>query len=186
MGVYDTVHFPQPVTCVECGAQIADVQTKAFECMMGNFHIGDCIAHAEELRVVREGLHCDECRAMDKQFVYCVVNRGILVDIAPNLATAEAQLHNSPMERLILWYHDQYAKRMVEQRRHFRVARFLQDLTDWYMDDNGQATPKQQRARRWLNLHASFFEDNDNPVDAVRAYLAERKAENENEDTESV
>lgn len=81
MGMFDTIRFESPIACAVCQAPISATQTKAFECLMDDFHIGDCIGHAEELRLVREGLYCDACHAIDQQFVYLAVYRGILVDI---------------------------------------------------------------------------------------------------------
>ena len=95
MGMFDTIHFEQPIACVVCQAPILSTQTKAFECTLDNFRIGDCIGHAEEIHIVREGLYCDACHAYDQQFVYLAVYRGILVDIALDLPAAEAQLQAS-------------------------------------------------------------------------------------------
>ncbi len=82
MGMFDTVYFENPIACVICQAPIISTQTKAFDCTLDNYRVGDCIAHAEEIRIVREDLHCDACHAFNQQFVYLAVYRGILVDIA--------------------------------------------------------------------------------------------------------
>lgn len=67
MGMFDTVHFPQPVNCGACGAQIATTQTKAFACLLDDFHVGDCVANAEETRIVQEGLCCATAISMPLQ-----------------------------------------------------------------------------------------------------------------------
>jgi hypothetical protein len=48
------------------------------------------------------------------------------MDIALNLPAAEAQLRGFSFERLILWYHDQYAKRVAERR-----GRWSASCTTW-------------------------------------------------------
>lgn len=131
MGMFDTIHFTQPLVCVACQAPIASTQTKVFDCALDDFRIGDCVGHAEELRVVREGLYCTACRAIDQQFVYFVVYRGILVDVALDLASAEAQLRSFSFERLLFWYHDLYAKREAERRERWEVEGFLREVVRW-------------------------------------------------------
>lgn len=60
MGMFDTIIFDRPFPCAKCGAEIRSDQTKAFECTLDDYHIGDCIAHAEEIRIVGDELYCVE------------------------------------------------------------------------------------------------------------------------------
>lgn len=70
---------------------------------------------------------------LDRQWIYLVVYRGILADIAPDLATAEAQLRSFSFERLLLWYHDLYAPSgKVSGVNGARSEGFLHDVTRWY------------------------------------------------------
>jgi|GEM_PF-3849991 len=43
MGMFDTIHFPKPISCPECGAEIFSVQTKEFESLMGNYFVGSLL-----------------------------------------------------------------------------------------------------------------------------------------------
>ena len=61
MGMFDTIHFEKPIACAVCQAEIPSIQTKAFDCALDDFRIGDCIGHAEEIRIVRESLYCTAC-----------------------------------------------------------------------------------------------------------------------------
>lgn len=182
MGMFDTIHFEQPLACSVCQAPIATTQTKAFECVLDDFHIGDCVGHAEEIRIVRERIYCNACRGVDQPSVYFVVYRGILVDVALDLPTAEAQLRSFSFERLILWYHDQYAKRMAERRDRWAVERFLHDVVRWYEEGYDRMTPE-ERGQRPLGLlfirHRDLLAAAEDPVAAVRAYLAELEKETE-------
>ena len=183
MGMFDTIHFEQPLACSVCQAPIAATQTKAFECLLDDFRIGDCVGHAEEIRIVRERIYCNVCRGVDQPSVYFVVYRGILVDVALDLPAAEAQLRSFSFERLILWYHDQYAKRVAERRDRREVERFLHDVVRWYEEGYDQMTPEDRAEQRLLSL--LFFHNRDllesaaDPVAAVRAYLAELEKETE-------
>jgi len=65
MGMFDTIHFEKPIACAVCQAEIPSIQIKAFDCALDDFRIGDCIGHAEEIRIVRESLYCNACRTYD-------------------------------------------------------------------------------------------------------------------------
>ena len=172
MGMFDTVHFAEPVACAICQAPIPSTQTKAFDSTLDDYRIGDCIGHAEEIRVVREDLFCDACHAYNKQFVYLVVYRGILIDIALDLPAAEPQLHSFSFERLLLWYHDQYAKRISERRDRLAVERFLHDLVRWFDEGYDQMTPEERAEKHWpFFIHKDILEGASDPVTALRVYV---------------
>jgi len=177
MGMFDTIHFEKPIPCAACQAQIGSIQTKAFDCALDDFRIGDCVGHAEELRIVRESLFCDACHVLDRQWIYLVVYRGILADIASDLATAEAQLRSFSFERLLLWYHDLYAQRERERRDRCDVEGFLHDVARWYEEGYDQMS-HEEREKHWLLFlrHGSLLESAASPVAAIRAYLDERKS----------
>ena len=181
--LFDTIYFDQPLLCAACQAPIASTQTKAFECLLDNFHIGDCVGHAEEIRIVRERIYCDACRAIDQPSVYFVVYWGILVDIAQDLPAAEAQLRSFSFERLLLWYHDQYAKRVAERRDRWAVERFLHDVVRWYEEGYDRMTPEERKQKPMLSLlffhNLDLLESAADPVAALRAYLAARPEEAE-------
>ena len=62
MGMFDTIIFNRPIPCPKCGAEIRSDQTKAFECTLDDYRIGDCIAHAEEIRIDRGAPRAENCR----------------------------------------------------------------------------------------------------------------------------
>jgi hypothetical protein len=177
MGMFDTIHFEKPIACAVCQAEIPSIQTKAFECALDDFRIGDCVGHAEEIRIVRESLYCNACRTYDQQWIYLVVYRGILTDIAFDLATAEAQLRTFSFERLLLWYHDLYAKREHERRERCEIEGFLRDVARWYEEGYDQM-PQEAREKHWLFFlrYRSLLEKAASPIAVIRAYLDQREA----------
>jgi len=182
MGMFDTFHFEKPVVCAVCRSSVSSTQTKAFDRALEDFRIGDCAGHAEEIRIVREELYCDACRNLTGQFVYLVVYRGILADIASDLPTAEARLRDFSMERLLLWYHDLYAKLVAERRRRQDTEHFLVDVANWYEGGYDRMSPEERKGR-WPQFffRRSLLESATDPVSALRAYLDEREAEEEEE-----
>lgn len=184
MGMFDTVHFPQPLTCVACQAKITSIQTKAFESLMEEYHIGDCIGHAEELRIVREGLYCEGCRVFDRQYVYFVVYRGILTDITLDLPTAENRLREFSFDRLLLWYHDLYAKRIQERAQRHHMERFLHDVRRWFaegyhLQPQNELPPDKTSTRRRLLFffHLDILEQSATPLEAIEAFLQQMEDE---------
>ena len=132
MGMFDTVYLKPPYACSNCGKEIGAVQTKAFEQTLDQFRISDSISHAEDIRIVKEELYCQNCRELPAGFVYLVVNRGILAGIADRLDDAWTVLPEMNLEQMILWYHEgkpwlTSGKRVTipcpfpMQRRQFRV-----------------------------------------------------------------
>ena len=84
--MFDTIIFDRPIPCAKCGAEIRSDQTKAFECILDEYRIGDCIAHAEEVGsrgcrcIVGDDLYCDACKAFTTRY-YLAVYRGVLIGI---------------------------------------------------------------------------------------------------------
>lgn len=187
MGMFDTIHFEKPIACAACQAEIPSTQTKAFDCTLDDFCIGDCIGHAEEIRIVRESLFCNACHDFDRQWIYLVVYRGILAEIALDLATAETQLRTFSFERLLLWYHDLYAKREQERRERCEVEGFLHDVARWYEEGYDQMSQEERQKKRLFFLrHSSLLESAASPVAAILAYLDERKSSEKPDQPEAI
>lgn len=172
MGVFDTVHFPRPIACVACQAPITSTQTKAFDPFQNQYQVGECIDHAEVIRIVREELFCESCRSFNEQWVYLVVYRGVLVDVATDLEAAEKQLHGFSFERLLLWYHDLYARFVGERRERRGAEHFLRDVVSWFGEGYHQM-PAEEREKRWILffMNRHFLREAGDPLDAIRAYL---------------
>jgi hypothetical protein len=115
MGMFDTIYFEKPYDCPVCNNKIDSVQVKEFENLLESYHIGDCVGHAEDVRIIKDDLFCDKCREFTGQNVYIVVDRGILIGISLNIEEARKLLDSMSFEKLTLWYHDLY-KRYINER----------------------------------------------------------------------
>lgn len=93
----DTIIFDHPIPCPQCGVEIRSDQTKAFERMLDDYRIGDCVAHAEEIRIVGYDLYCDACKAFTTRY-YLADYRGVLVGIEQERESAEALPRSFNME----------------------------------------------------------------------------------------
>ncbi len=117
MGMYDTVLFENPRECPNCGEKVESVQTKKFRKILDTYKVGDCIDHAEETRIAGESIYCRNCSERIDNFVYLVVDRGILVGIADTMEKAEKILAETNKEKLAFMYHDLYNQLRDERRR---------------------------------------------------------------------
>ena len=130
--MFDTIYFDKAYTCPKCQKRIYSTQTKAFENLLEGYHVKDCAGHAEEMRIVKEELFCDNCREFIGKSVYIVVGRGILLGITETLEEAKKLLNDLNQEKLVLWYHDLYRRYIGERNEKRSYVRFLEDLREWY------------------------------------------------------
>jgi len=130
--MFDTIYFDKAYTCPKCQKRIYSTQTKAFENLLEGYHVKDCVGHAEEMRIVKEELFCDNCREFIGKSVYIVVGRGILLGITETLEEAKKLLNDLNQEKLVLWYHDLYRRYIGERNEKRSYGRFLEDLREWY------------------------------------------------------
>ena len=115
MGLFNEVVLDPPVCCPACSTFFSILQTHAFDDTLTRYRVGDCPGHAEELRVVRETVWCDQCCAPEEQrtVVYLVVVRGILVAVERDLDASQRRRRAPSLEDLALWYHDLYRRKTV-------------------------------------------------------------------------
>jgi hypothetical protein len=177
MGMYDTIIFARPIPCSKCGAEIRSDQIKAFDCALHEYRIGDCIAHAEEIRVVSDELYCEECKAYTTHY-YLAVHRGVLVGIEQEREAAELLLRSFNFEKLLLWYHDLYHKRQRTLADNRRAAAFMRNVCEWFGGGYDKLAPEDEPIRRWLFIwDRKLLEQSETPLAALRHFLSERAAE---------
>jgi hypothetical protein len=182
MGMFDTVYFDKPYLCPNCRAKIDSTQTKTFERALTNFHVKDCVSHAEEIRVVKEELFCNKCSEFTGQYVYIAVFRGILVGMENSLQEARRLLNDMNLEKLILWYHDLYKKYDGEVRENESVFRFLRNVVEWF--EQGRHKKKKDKVTGIGDLpfifDKGYLKGAKDPLEAIKRILAaKQKAEEE-------
>jgi hypothetical protein len=141
---------------------------------MEHYEIGDCMSHAEDLGVLREQLYCYACKERGA-YVYLPVFRGILLAAVDTLPEAKQMLDSMNIEKIALWYHDVYRKYRVERRDKSELDGFLRDLLKWY-------TETDKRESLYFLVHDTYFKEATDPIDAVRRFLDERDAPEQDEE----
>lgn len=185
MGMYDTIIFAEPIACPTCGAEIRSDQTKAFECTLENYRVGDCIAHAEESRIVGDDLFCTQCRAMTGMRYYLAVYRGILVGIEQERQAAEELLRSFSFEKLLLWYHDLYRTRERARSKIRRAEGFMYNVCEWFERGYDKPVPEEEsKIRRLFIWDREMLEASDGPLAALRRFLAESESRRKSDDVE--
>lgn len=172
MGMFDTVYFDKKHVCPFCKGEIGSIQTKEFDNTLANYHVKDCITHAEEFRIIKDELFCSDCRKDIGIKIYIAVGRGILLGITEALDEAKKLIDEMNLERLILWYHDLYQKYMDEQRDKDSYRGFLRDLHEWYGERLYEKSEEEKGfPRLWLIWNKRHLEGALNPVESISRFL---------------
>ena len=171
MGMFDTVYFDKARTCPLCQGKIYSVQTKAFENMLEDFHVKDCIGHAEEIMILKDELFCDNCSKFTGKSIYIVVGRGILLGITDTLEEAKKLLNDLNQEKLLLWYHDLYQRYIGERKEKHSYGRFLEDLREWYGERLYERPETDAFERIRFILNSSHLEGALNPVESIERFM---------------
>lgn len=175
MGMFDTIYFDKNYVCPLCGGKIESVQVKEFENILKKYRIKDCVAHAEDMRIVRNVLFCNKCLTSTGKKIYIVIGRGILLGITDTLDEATKLLNEMNLERIILWYHELYQRYMDEQREKASYRRFLDELHEWY-SKRFYEIPEDQKSRRFLCIwNRRHFEGALSPVEAIERFITCKK-----------
>jgi len=137
--------------------------------------IGDCVAHAEEIRIVGDDLYCDACKAFTTRY-YLAVYRGVLIGIEQEREAAESLLGSFNFEKLLLWYHDMYRKRERARGATHRAEMFIHSVCEWFEGGYDQQAPEGLGSLRFF-LSRDILAKSDTPLAALHHFLAEREAE---------
>ena len=144
MGMFDTIHFPKPIPCPECGAEISSVQTKDFDCLMGNYYVGSLLRGGSMLKgIVKEEIWCKECfeaKRESRHPVYLVVWNSILAGIETTEGAAEQRLSAVDRLDLVGWLDEAQRSAAGWRGRFFRL---LGDIEKWHMHLMRQANPEE-------------------------------------------
>ncbi len=184
MGMFDTIYFDKPYLCPNCRAKIDATQTKAFDRTLSNFHVKDCVAHAEDIRVVKEEMFCNKCSKFIGQHVYITVFRGILVGAADSLQAARRMLDDINQEKLILWYHDLFKKFREQSRGKENSIRFMKNVVDWFEKSRHKKKKVKETSIDDLLFlfDKQYLKGAKDPLESIKRYLAGKQKEEEESD----
>lgn len=174
MGMYDTIYFDRNFLCPICQRQIDSIQVKEFENLLECYHVKDPVSHAEDIRIVKDELFCNNCLKHTGKHIYIVVNRGILVGIADKLEEGKKLLGELNLEKLILWYYDQYNKYKKERSKKNSYRKFLSDIREWYGEKLYENPPTGLSAISFTD-NSSHLKGAKDPVESIERFLSYEK-----------
>ncbi|MEW6214014.1 MAG: hypothetical protein AB1478_02235 [Nitrospirota bacterium] len=175
MGMFDTVYFDKKYTCPMCYENIESIQVKEFENLLEDYHVKDCVSHAEEIRIIKDELFCSNCSKHVGINIYIVVNIGILLGTAETLEEAKGLLNDLNLEKLILWYHDLYQRYIEERREKDSYKRFLNSLREWYGERLHEKSEDVTSKRIWLIWNLRHLQGALTPVESVERFMTYKK-----------
>jgi len=175
MGMFDTIYLDKEYTCPICRGKIDSIQVKEFENILENYHVKDCVSHAEEVRIIKDELFCGSCSKNTGINIYIVVNRGILLGTAETLEEAKKLLNDLNLEKLILWYHELYQRYIEEKGEKDSYKRFLDDLREWYGEGLYEASEDEITKRLWLIWNSRHLKGALNPVESIERFMTYKK-----------
>lgn len=171
MGLYNTIYFDKHYLCPLCQKKIDHIQVNDFDNLMENYHVKDCISHAEDIRIIKKELFCDKCLKFTEKNIYIVINRGILLGIAETLEEGKKLLNELNLEKLILWYYDQYKRYKEEQSKKYSCRKFLSDLREWYGEKYYEKPPTGLYGIRFIG-NSSHLKGAKDPVESIESFLS--------------
>jgi len=122
VGMFDEVHFPEPIKCTVCGKDISCIQTKIFEKMMEHYYVGDIVPGYFITAILRETLYCNydkqHMESNVEQEIFLVIWHRILIDIVENYEDAEMKLKTFGMKDLYVLF-DQLRRERNRYRYYF-------------------------------------------------------------------
>lgn len=175
MGMFDTIYLDKEHTCPICGRKIKFIQTKEFENILENYYVKDCIAHSEDIRIIKDELFCNNCLRSTGDNIYIVVNRGILVGTTESLEEAKNLSNDLNLEKLILWYHELYQRHIEERKEKDSYRRFLDDLREWYGERLYEKAEDFTAKRIWLIWNLKHLKGALNPVESIERFMTYKK-----------
>ena len=134
MGMFDTSHFKKPLVCPSCGAEIATLQTKDFECVLASYHVGSVLRGGTvHSGIIKDRLWCDACnkagRSPADSPVYLVIWHTVLAGVEQELVQAEARLAAVDRLDLIAWLDE---AQLEADRWHRGFCQLHSDVTRWH------------------------------------------------------
>ena len=161
MGLFDTVCMNPPRRCRNCGAEIDQVQTKAFDPGLREYEVGDVITGSPVISgVIRESMYCPTCNSTP-QSVFFAVWHALLVGVCDEVEDAEARLRNVDRAELLDYLERHQRQALQWHDRFSRLYGELQNLHD-FQQRNGGGTQSVVGEPKFFRIRE--FVESDDPL----------------------
>jgi len=178
MGMFDTIHFPAPVSCPECGAAIDSVQTKEFASLMSEYHVGSLLRGSSVLKgIIKEEFWCAKCSEAEHPAwhpVYLVVWNSILAGVEASEEAAEKRLASVDRLDLVGWLDE--SQRTSDSWR-MRFFYLLGDIEKWRRHKASEANPNEDAGAKRLSAIYKLPDEVQQAPDPLAALIAHHREE---------
>lgn len=139
MGLYDTIIFPRPIKCRECGEEHLSTQTKQFENIMREFKVGDFVETQVLTGIIEDDFLCEhkekEGENLTKPYytqnIYYVVWHRILVDVCETQEQAEQRLRTFGLGELYFLYEQLHGERNDFETKYRKLKHYSQIYVEY-------------------------------------------------------
>ena len=139
MGMFDTLVFPEPIACVECGTQVPSTQTKSLGSTLETYRVGDVVsADGITTGVLVEDLYCEPCRKFDQK-IYVTLWHGLVTGFYTDEAEAERNLLAVDRADILYYLTEHQRERRRVRSLLFRALAVVESCADYAASEDKEA-----------------------------------------------
>ena len=180
MGLFDTVHFPEPLEVPGCDELVTEVQTKQFGNLMQNYRVGSFLQESPVLiGVVEDSIWCKPKVEGEKGTthpVYFAIWHRILAGVYLDSSRAEDRVRTVDRLDLITWLDEAQRKTLSWQRRYHGLFRDVAEWQERQHESQEEGNEKDSLRRIWRRLPDEVLQSSD-PLAAILALHREKEKE---------
>ena len=173
MGMFDTIIFPRPIKCNECGKEHTSTQTKHFDKLMLHYEIGDVLPGSVITGIIEERLFClheplqdEESKPSSNQSVYVALWHNILIDVVGTYEEADIKIRSFGTGDLYLLYQNLHKKRNHFRAKSNKVIRWCKEYSE-YLTLSPDEQAKYREAKpltTWIHSDVLHYIEDDFPL----------------------
>ena len=157
--MFDTIHFPKEIKCKVCGESHHSTQTKQFESLLLNYHVGDIMPGSLITGIIEESIFCEHKSLKEKrelssdQKVYLVIWHRILVNIVEEIDTGETLLNKFGLADLYFLYEKLFQEKNDFETKYKKLKTYAKIIFKYLC-----LSPKEQESfKKGENLPFTSF-----------------------------
>ncbi len=137
--MFDTLVFPEPIACVQCGTAIPSTQTKSLGSTLDTYRVGDVVsAEGFSTGVLAEQLYCEPCRKFDQK-IYLTLWHGLITGFYTDEAEAERNLLAVDRADILYYLGEHQRERRRVSSLLYHALAVVESYADYAASDDKEA-----------------------------------------------
>ncbi len=137
--MFDTLVFPEPIACVQCGTAIPSTQTKSLGSTLDTYRVGDMVsAEGFSTGVLAEQLYCEPCRKFDQK-IYLTLWHGLITGFYTDEAEAERNLLAVDRADILYYLGEHQRERRRVSSLLYHALAVVESYADYAASDDKEA-----------------------------------------------